>query len=79
MLKLVALPMVNQIAWSRDGLIARLRTVQRGEFAVVIQGQSEAEDDEVKRQLKPVLERILNARIGQLNQDLGAYGVDVLG
>lgn len=76
MLKLVALPLVNQIACTRDELLAKLHDVREGKFTVTIGGR-DREDAETLRQVRPVLERNLNARIGQLNQDLGAYGVDV--
>jgi hypothetical protein len=76
MLRLVALPMVNQIACTRDVVLEKLRRVDRGDFAIGIEGQAEREDDEVKRQIKPLLQRILRERIGQLDCDLEAYGVD---
>jgi hypothetical protein len=78
MLKLVALPLVNQIACTRDVLIEKLRDVDRGDFVVTIGGR-DREDDEVKRQVTPVLQGVLRARIGSLNHDLEAYGVDVVG
>lgn len=75
MLRLVALPMVNQLAFTRDSLVGKMDSVDKGEFVVTI-GGNEREDDEVRRQVKPLLQRILRERIGSIDRDLGAYGVD---
>ena len=76
MLRLMALPLVNQIACTRDELLAKLGEVDKGEFVVTIGGR-DREDDETKRQVKPLLQRMLRGRIGQLETDLQDYDVDV--
>ena len=76
MLRLMALSLVNQIACTRDELLAKLGEVDKGEFVVTIGGR-DREDDETKRQVKPVLQRMLRERIGSLEHDLAEYGVDV--
>lgn len=78
MLKLVALPLVNQIACTRDGLLAKLNAVNEGNFVITIGGE-EREDEETKRILKPVLKQHLRNRIASLEHDLAEFGVDVFG
>jgi hypothetical protein len=77
MMRLMCLPLVNQIAWARDVLVAKLSDVDQGKFSITIGGR-DSEDDETKRQLKPVLQRILRERIGSLDRDLESFDVDVL-
>ena len=77
MLKLVALPLVNQIACTRDSLMAKLNAVNEGNFVVTIGDATEREDDETKRILKPTLKQHLRERIKSLEHDLAEYGVDV--
>jgi hypothetical protein len=76
MTRLSSLPLINQIAGTRDVLVEKLRRVNAGEFVVTI-GGSEREDDEVKRQVKPQLQRVLRERIASVENDLGCYGFDV--
>ena len=77
MLKLTNLYDVNQVACTRDVAIEKLRQVCAGEFVVTIGGR-EREGAEVKRLVQPVLQRMLNEQIGELNRCLLRYGVDVL-
>ena len=76
MMKLVALPLVNQIACTRDVLLAQAKDLDADVFTVTI-GASGVQDDEVKRQLKPVLQHILRGRIGSLEHDLLDFGIEV--
>lgn len=77
-MKRVALPMVNQIVFARDQLLAKLNAVNEGNFAIGIGAATEREDAETNRVMKPHLKELLRARIRQLESDLAEYGVDVL-
>ena len=75
MLKLRHLPLVNQIACTRDELVGKLRAVREGRMVITIDG-NEREDAEMVRLARPTVERELAGRIARLDEQLRLQGCE---
>ena len=70
------LPLVNQIACTRDVALEKARLIERGEYKILI-GFGEPEGEAMRRELAPVMQRVLRERIARLDAQLAEHGVEI--